>query len=53
MGFTIGRKGVKDRSNGNGPVNASLKAIGSHVQSGAEMILYSVNVISGFTESLG
>ena len=41
-------------SSGNGPVDASLKAIESHVKSGAEMMLYSVNAItSGSTESQG
>jgi 2-isopropylmalate synthase len=35
------------------PVDASLKAIESHVHSGAEMVLYSVNAISGSTESQG
>ena len=41
-------------SDGNGPVDASLKAIESKVQSGAEMLLYSVNAItSGSTESQG
>jgi 2-isopropylmalate synthase len=35
-------------------VDASLKAIEAHVQSGAEMLLYSVNAItSGSTESQG
>ncbi|MEN9912204.1 MAG: hypothetical protein RI956_648 [Pseudomonadota bacterium] len=38
-------------STGNGPVDASLKAIESHINSGAEMVLYSVNAISGNTES--
>jgi 2-isopropylmalate synthase len=39
---------------GNGPVDASLKAIESKVQSGAELLLYSVNAItSGSTESQG
>ena len=39
---------------GNGPVDASLKAIESHVNSGAELVLYSVNAItSGSTESQG
>jgi 2-isopropylmalate synthase len=38
-------------STGNGPVDASLKAIESYVNSGAEMVLYSVNAISGNTES--
>ena len=41
-------------SDGNGPVDASLKAIESRVQSGSEMLLYSVNAItSGSTESQG
>ncbi len=40
-------------ANGNGPVDASLKAIEKHVKSGAEMVLYSVNAISGSTESQG
>ncbi|MBQ0934949.1 2-isopropylmalate synthase [Ideonella paludis] len=41
-------------SEGNGPVDASLRAIESVVQSGAEMLLYSVNAItSGSTESQG
>jgi 2-isopropylmalate synthase len=41
-------------SEGNGPVDASLKAIESVVQSGAEIVLYSVNAItSGSTESQG
>lgn len=44
---------VKTSSTGNGPVDASLKAIEAHVQSGAEMVLYSVNAISGNTESQG
>ena len=51
--FTMGGKEVKGESDGNGPVDASLKAIESHVKSGAEMVLYSVNAISGSTESQG
>jgi 2-isopropylmalate synthase len=51
--FTVAGKEVKADSDGNGPVDASLKAIESHVQSGAEMVLYSVNAISGSTESQG
>ncbi|MEY4748890.1 MAG: hypothetical protein RIQ60_1104, partial [Pseudomonadota bacterium] len=39
---------------GNGPVDASIKAIESKIASGAEMLLYSVNAItSGSTESQG
>ncbi|QNK66916.1 2-isopropylmalate synthase [Variovorax sp. PAMC26660] len=51
--FTVQGKEVTGESDGNGPVDASLKAIESHVKSGAEMVLYSVNAISGSTESQG
>jgi 2-isopropylmalate synthase len=47
------RPEVRANRDGNGPVDASLKAIESHVKSGAEMVLYSVNAISGSTESQG
>ena len=51
--MTIAGKEVIGTSNGNGPVDASLKAIEINVRSGAEMVLYSVNAISGSTESQG
>jgi 2-isopropylmalate synthase len=51
--ITVEGKEVKASSDGNGPVDASLKAIESNVKSGAEMVLYSVNAISGSTESQG
>ncbi len=51
--FTVEGREVHGTSDGNGPVDASLKAIETHVQSGAEMVLYSVNAISGSTESQG
>ena len=51
--FTAQGQEVRGSSDGNGPVDASLKAIESHVKSGAEMVLYSVNAISGSTESQG
>lgn len=51
--MTIGGQEVSGSSSGNGPVDASLKAIESNVNSGAEMVLYSVNAISGSTESQG
>jgi 2-isopropylmalate synthase len=52
--FTMGEQEVVSESDGNGPVDASLKAIESQVHSGAEMLLYSVNAItSGSTESQG
>ncbi|MGZ5269720.1 MAG: 2-isopropylmalate synthase [Ramlibacter sp.] len=51
--FTADGKEVRGEADGNGPVDASLKAIESLVHSGAEMVLYSVNAISGSTESQG
>jgi len=51
--FTVDGSEVRGESDGNGPVDASLKAIEGHVKSGAEMVLYSVNAISGSTESQG
>lgn len=51
--FIADGKQYTGTSVGNGPVDASLKAIESHVNSGAEMVLYSVNAISGNTESQG
>ncbi|HEY4082584.1 MAG TPA: 2-isopropylmalate synthase [Burkholderiaceae bacterium] len=52
--FTAGGVEHSAESDGNGPVDASLRAIESTVQSGAEMLLYSVNAItSGSTESQG
>jgi len=54
VGFAIGERVCEAESDGNGPVDASLKAIESQVRSGAEMLLYSVNAItSGSTESQG
>ncbi|MCF8208468.1 MAG: 2-isopropylmalate synthase [Rhodoferax sp.] len=51
--FVMDGKEVTGSSIGNGPVDASLKAIEVHAKSGAEMVLYSVNAISGSTESQG
>ena len=52
--FAIGEVEHHSESDGNGPVDASLRAIEATVQSGAEMLLYSVNAItSGSTESQG
>ena len=52
--FAAGNQEFTAESDGNGPVDASLKAIESRVKSGAEMLLYSVNAItSGSTESQG
>jgi len=52
--FAAGAVEHRAESEGNGPVDASLRAIESKVQSGAELQLYSVNAItSGSTESQG
>ncbi|XVJ70907.1 MAG: 2-isopropylmalate synthase [Rhizobacter sp.] len=54
VAFSAGTVEHHAQSDGNGPVDASLKAIESKLQSGAEMLLYSVNAItSGSTESQG
>jgi 2-isopropylmalate synthase len=54
VAFAAGEVEHQATSDGNGPVDASLKAIESKVASGAEMLLYSVNAItSGSTESQG
>ncbi len=54
VAFSAGDREHHAESDGNGPVDASIKAIESRVQSGAEMLLYSVNAItSGSTESQG
>lgn len=54
VAFAVGETEHHAESDGNGPVDASLKAIESKVESGAEMLLYSVNAItSGSTESQG
>lgn len=52
--FAAGTVEHRAEADGNGPVDASLRAIESKVQSGAELLLYSVNAItSGSTESQG
>ena len=54
VSFAIGSQEFHTESDGNGPVDASLRAIESEVKSGAELMLYSVNAItSGSTESQG
>ena len=54
VAFSAGTVEHHAESDGNGPVDASLKAIEQHVKSGAELLLYSVNAItSGSTESQG
>jgi 2-isopropylmalate synthase len=52
--FAAGEREVRARSEGDGPVDALVKAIESEVKSGAELLLYSVNAISsGSPESQG
>jgi len=52
--FAAGEVEHRSESGGNGPVDASVKAIEAVVKSGAEIVLYSVNAItSGSTESQG
>lgn len=52
--FMAGAIEHQAESEGNGPVDASLRAVESKLKSGAEMLLYSVNAItSGSTESQG
>ena len=54
VAFAVGDVEHHAESDGNGPVDASLKAIESKLKTGAEMLLYSVNAItSGSTESQG
>jgi 2-isopropylmalate synthase len=54
VAFAAGEVEHRASSDGDGPVDASLKAIESKIASGAEMLLYSVNAItSGSTESQG
>ncbi len=52
--FAAGAVEHHTESDGNGPVDASLRAIESKLHTGAELLLYSVNAItSGSTESQG
>jgi 2-isopropylmalate synthase len=54
VNFAVGEALHTVESDGNGPVDATMRAIESVVKSGAEMLLFSVNAItSGSTESQG
>ncbi len=44
---------LTSEADGNGPVDASLKAIEQEIKSGSELLLYSVNAITTGTESQG
>ena len=49
----MGHQELHAEADGNGPVDATLKAIESQVHSGSELLLYSVNAITTGTESQG
>jgi 2-isopropylmalate synthase len=51
--FRVGTEQIDAQSDGSGPVDASLKAIESRVNSGSELMLYSVNAITTGTEAQG
>jgi 2-isopropylmalate synthase len=51
--FSVGDREVASEADGNGPVDASLRAIEAEVRSGSELLLYSVNAITTGTESQG
>jgi len=51
--MTRKKKQVKAQGKGDGPVDATFKAIESVAKSGAELLLYSVNAVTQGTESQG
>lgn len=51
--FAFAGKEVTCEANGNGPVDAIVNAIESEVNSGAELLLFSVNAITTGTQSQG
>ncbi len=51
--FSAGGTEVTCEGQGNGPVDAIVNAIESHTQSGAELLLFSVNAITTGTQSQG
>ena len=51
--LSVGHQELRAESDGNGPVDATLRAIESQVKSGSELLLYSVNAITTGTESQG
>jgi 2-isopropylmalate synthase len=51
--MSVGHQELHAEAEGNGPVDATLKAIESQVKSGSELVLYSVNAITTGTESQG
>jgi 2-isopropylmalate synthase len=51
--MSVGHQELHAEAEGNGPVDATLKAIESQVKSGSELLLFSVNAITTGTESQG
>jgi 2-isopropylmalate synthase len=51
--FSIDGKEFASEGTGDGPVDAIVNAIESQARSGAELILFSINAISGGTQSQG
>jgi 2-isopropylmalate synthase len=51
--LAIGARQTSAESDGDGPVDASLRAIESQVNSGAELVLFSINAITAGTDSQG
>jgi 2-isopropylmalate synthase len=51
--FAVDGAEVNGESDGNGPVDATLHAIEAKVNSGAELVLYSVNAITTGTQAQG
>ena len=51
--LSIAGRESRKAADGNGPVDATLKAIEAQVDSGSELLLYSVNAITTGTESQG
>jgi 2-isopropylmalate synthase len=51
--FAVEGSEVTGEAGGNGPVDATLHAIESKVESGAELVLYSVNAITTGTQAQG
>lgn len=51
--FSMGGKEITSEGQGNGPVDAIVNAIEAHVQSGCELLLFSVNAITTGTQSQG
>ena len=51
--FRIGSDQLDAQSDGDGPVDATFKAIESRINSGSELMLYSVNAITAGSEAQG